>query len=72
MLPEQDLINKTVCARKALSTPGGRVPQANLKLTDQGIEKVRPRAWNKWRIMGGWIRINELDGAIELLGLGVR
>ncbi|CAE6938217.1 unnamed protein product, partial [Symbiodinium sp. KB8] len=30
------------------------------------IEKVRPRAWNKWRIMGGWIRINELDGAIEL------
>ncbi|CAE7231815.1 unnamed protein product [Symbiodinium sp. CCMP2592] len=30
------------------------------------IEQVRPRAWNKWRIMGGWIRINELDGAIEI------
>lgn len=30
------------------------------------ISQVRDRVWNKVRIAGGWVRINELDGAIEM------
>ncbi|CAE7943680.1 unnamed protein product, partial [Symbiodinium sp. KB8] len=30
------------------------------------IAGVRPRAWNKWRVAAGFVRINELDGTIEI------
>ena len=30
------------------------------------VALVRERLWNKLRVPGGWIRINELDGAIEV------
>lgn len=30
------------------------------------IEAVRDRLWNTMMVSGGWVRINELDGAIEI------
>eukprot|EP00439_Symbiodinium_sp_Y106_P054387 s1176_g7.t1 len=38
------------------------------KYTAEGvvIAGVRPLAWNKWRVTGGFVRINELDGTIEI------
>ena len=30
------------------------------------VESVRGGLYNKWQIPGGWVRINEMDGAIDL------